>query len=325
MKVPIILMVKADAYGFGLKEVAKETEDIVDAFGVVTLEEAWQLQNVGISKDVLLCACASDELEKACDLGVIIGVHDIEQANELVSLANDGRINPESVRLHIKADSGMHRLGFDCEGIKNAVRTLKNHGFCIEGVYSHLRDGTLNQKNSFDKCVKAVKGEYPSAIAHLASTHSMNKEELRYDAVRLGIGAYTGAVSVYSRVIESRFLKKGEIVSYGDYVLPHDTNTAVIFGGYADGVCRENPSDVYIGGRACKVIGNVCMDTFVVDTKDYRAKVGEEVVLVDEKCVHEVAKQRKTIEYTVYTSFKGRVQRYYKRNGQETSEIYGEI
>lgn len=317
-------MVKADAYGFGLKEVAKDTEDIVDAFGVVTLEEACQLRNAGISKDVLLCVCASDELEKACGSGVIIAVHDIEQANELVALANDGRINPESVRLHIKADSGMHRLGFDCDGIKNAVRILKNHGFCVEGAYSHLRDETLNQKRTFDECVKAVRDEYPSAIAHLASTHSMNNEELQYDAVRLGIGAYTGAMSVYSRVIESRFLKKGEIVSYGNYVLPRDTNTAVIFGGYADGICRENPSDVYIGGHACKVIGNVCMDTFVVDTKDYESKVGEEVVLVDEKCVHEVAKQRNTIEYTVYTSFKGRVQRYYKRNGQETSEIGGE-
>lgn len=319
-----MLMVKADAYGFGLKEVAKDTEDIVDAFGVVTLEEACQLRNAGISKDVLLCVCASDELEKACGSGVIIAVHDIEQANELVALANDGRINPESVRLHIKADSGMHRLGFDCDGIKNAVRILKNHGFCVEGAYSHLRDETLNQKRTFDECVKAVRDEYPSAIAHLASTHSMNNEELQYDAVRLGIGAYTGAMSVYSRVIESRFLKKGEIVSYGNYVLPRDTNTAVIFGGYADGICRENPSDVYIGGHACKVIGNVCMDTFVVDTKDYESKVGEEVVLVDEKCVHEVAKQRNTIEYTVYTSFKGRVQRYYKRNGQETSEIGGE-
>ena len=316
-------MVKANAYGFGMKEVATEVEDIVDAFGVVTLEEAATLRNAGIKKDVLLCACACDEIEKACDLGVIIGVHDIEQVNELVTLAKNERIKPESVRLHIKADSGMHRLGFDCEGIKNAVRILKKHGFCVEGVYSHLRDGTLNQKASFDECVNAVKDEYPSAIAHLASTHSMQQEELRYDAVRLGIGAYTGAMSAYSHVIESRFLKKGEIVSYGDYILPHDTNTAVIFGGYADGICRENPSDVYIDGRACKVIGNVCMDTFVVDTKDYEAKIGEEVVLLDEKCVHDVEKQRNTIEYTVYTSFKGRVQRYYKRNGQETSEIGG--
>lgn len=315
-----MLMVKADAYGFGITEVAKETEDIVDAFGVVTLQEAERLRGAGIAKDILLCACACDELKKACDLRVIIAVHDIEQVNALVSLANKGYIDAKKVRLHIKADSGMHRLGFDLDGIKNAVRILKNHGFCIEGVYSHLRDGTQTQKHVFDECAKAVKEVYPSAIAHLASTHSMFSENLRYDAVRLGIGAYTGAMSVYSQVIESRFVKKGEIVSYGDYVLLRDTNTAVIFGGYADGVCRECPADVYINGRACKVIGNVCMDTFVVDTGDYVASVGEEVVLLDGKSVQSVAKQRNTIEYTVYTSFKGRVQRYYKRNGQEISE-----
>ena len=313
-------MAKADAYGFGITEVANVAEDVVDAFGVVTLQEAERLREVGIDKDILLCACACEELKKACDLNVIIAVHDIEQVNALLSLAKGGYIDPQKVRLHIKVDSGMHRLGFDIDGVKNAVRTLKNHGFCVEGVYSHLRDGTQNQKHVFDECITAVKEVYPSAIAHLASTHSMYNEALRYDAVRLGIGAYTGAMSVYSQVIESRFVGKGEIVSYGDYVLPNDTNTAVIFGGYADGVCRENPSDVYISGRACKVIGNVCMDTFVVDTGEYLSSVGEEVVLLDGKSVQTVAKQRNTIEYTVYTSFKGRVQRYYKRNGQEIGE-----
>ncbi len=319
-----MLMVKADAYGFGIDEVAKATEDIVDAFGVVTLQEAKRLVDIGIKKDILLCACACEEFEKACDFGVIIGVHDIEQVDKLVSLAKCGRINPQNVRLHIKADSGMHRLGFDLSGVKNAVRMLKTYRFFVEGVYSHLRDGTQSQKQAFDECVKAVRDLYPNAIAHLASTHSMHDENLRYDMVRLGIGAYTGAMSVYSRVIESRFVPKGEIVSYGDYVLPYSTNTAVVFGGYADGVCRENPSDVYIDGLACKVIGNVCMDTFVVDTGDYVANVGDEVVLVDENSILTVANQRKTIEYTVYTSFKGRVKRYYKHNGQETSENQGE-
>ena len=319
-----MLMVKADAYGFGITEVAKATEDIVDAFGVVTLEEAKKLRKAGIKKDILLCACACEELEKACDLGVIIGVHDTGQVDALVSLAKDGRINPQKVRLHIKADSGMHRLGFDLNGVKNAVRTLKTYSFCVEGVYSHLRDGTQNQKQSFDECERAVKEIYSNAIAHLASTHSMCDENLRYDMVRLGIGAYIGAMSVYSQVIESRFVRKGEIVSYGDYALPYGTNTAVVLGGYADGICRENPSDVYIDGRACKVIGNVCMDTFVVDTGEYAANVGDKVVLLDENSILTVANQRKTIEYTVYTSFKGRVQRYYKHNGQETSENQGE-
>ena len=320
-----MLMVKADAYGFGLKEVAPECEDIVDAFGVVTVEEAMRLRECGISKDILICACARGELEIAYDLDLIIGVHDIGQVQRLCVLAKSGRINQQRARLHIKVDSGMHRLGFDVDGVKDAVRVLKNVGFNVEGVYSHLRDDTENQKPAFDKCVQAVKESYPDAVAHLASTHSLHKENLRYDMVRLGIGAYSGAMSVYSTVIESRFLKKGEVVSYGNYALPSDTNTAVVFGGYADGICREHPSDVYICGRACKVIGNVCMDTFVVDTGEYRAKIGDNVVIVDAHTIDKVAKQRNTIEYSVYTSFKGRVQRQYIHNGQKTSESYSKI
>lgn len=318
-------MVKADAYGFGLKEIARACADIVDAFGVVTVEEAMRLRECGIRKDILLCACARDELEIAYDLGLIIGVHDIEQVQKLCVLAKSGRVNPQKARLHIKADSGMHRLGFDVDGVKDAVRVLKNAGFNVEGVYSHLRDDTESQKPAFDKCVLAAKELYPDAIAHLASTHSMRKGALEYDGIRLGIGAYSGAMSVYSSVIESRFLKKGEVVSYGNYALPHDTNTAVVFGGYADGICREHPSDVYIGGRACKVIGNVCMDTFVVDTGEYKAKIGDTVILVDAHTIDEVAQQRNTIEYSVYTSFKGRVQRQYIYNGQKTSENYSKI
>lgn len=316
-----MLMVKADAYGFGITEVAKATQDIVDAFGVVTIDEAEELKSAGVDKDILLCACDCDEILRAFACGAILGVHNKEQINALVNLSKNGAVKPEKTRIHIKADSGMHRLGFNSEEIKSAVRMLKNRGYCVEGVYSHLRDGTINQRECFEICRSVVQETYPSAIAHTASTHSMSDKRLRYDMVRLGIGAYTGAMRVTSQVVESRFLKAGELVGYGYHALSCDTNTAVVFGGYADGICRENPSDVYINGNACRVIGDVCMDTFIVDTGGYRAKVGEEVVLVDNACVDAVAKQRKTIEYCVYTAWKGRVKRCY--NGQKTSESDG--
>lgn len=118
-------------------------------------------------------------------------------------------------------------------------------------------------------------------------------------------------MSAFSQVVEARFLQAGEKVSYGDFILEKDTNTAVVFGGYADGIARENPSCVYIGNQKCRVIGNVCMDCFVVDTEKYVAKVGEEVVLLDEKTLQDVATERNTIDYTVLTSLKGRVKRVY--------------
>ena len=181
----------------------------------------------------------------------------------------------------------------------------------VSGVYSHLRDDTDDQKDEFDKLAGIVKSYYPQAKKHLASSHSLSNPNLIYDMVRLGIRAYEGAMSAYSQVIESRSLKAGERVSYGDYALIKDTNTAVIFGGYADGIARENPSSVYIRGQKCNVIGNVCMDCFVVDTGDFIAKFGDEVVLFDENTINRVACERNTIEYTVMTSLKGRIKRIY--------------
>lgn len=311
-------MVKADAYGMGAVQVAKATESIVSAFGVVTLDEVRRLKKAGIRKDILLCACACEELRSALETGAIVAIHNFEQVQTLLDLAKRGAIEANRARIHIKVDSGMHRLGFDCDGAKNAVRMLKTSGFNVEGVYSHLRDGTTAQLDKFNRCVKPIKDAYSNAVTHLASTHSLANEKLRFDAVRVGIGAYKGAMSVFSQVLESRHLKKGECVSYGNFVLQKDTNTAVVFGGYADGVDRENPSDVYIGAKPCKVIGDVCMDMFVVDTGESLAQVGQSVVMLDKNCVDIVAKQRKTIEYCVYTAWKGRVKRCY--NGQKTSE-----
>lgn len=311
-------MLKADAYGMGAVQVAKATEDVVSAFGVVTLEEARKLKKAGIRKDILLCACACEELRSAIKLGAIVAIHNFEQVQTLLALVQKGVIDTNGARIHIKVDSGMHRLGFDCDGAKNAVRILKTSGFNVEGVYSHLRDGTLAQLEEFNRCACAVKDVYPNAKVHLASTHSLANEKLRFDAVRVGIGAYTGAMSVFSHVLASRRLKAGERVSYGNHSVTRDTNTAVVFGGYADGVDRENPSDVYIDKKPCKVIGDVCMDMFVVDTGDTLARVGQQVALLDDNCVETVARQRKTIEYCVYTSWKGRVKRCY--NGQKTSE-----
>lgn len=311
-------MVKADAYGMGAVQVAKATESVVSAFGVVTLDEVRRLKKAGIRKDILLCACACEELRSALETGAIVAIHNLEQVQTLLDLAKSGATEANRARIHIKVDSGMHRLGFDCDGAKNAVRMLKTSGFNVEGVYSHLRDGTTAQLDKFNRCVKPIKDAYPNVITHLASTHSLANEKLRFDAVRVGIGAYKGAMSVFSQVLESRRLKKGECVSYGNFVLQKDTNTAVVFGGYADGVDRENPSDVYIDAKPCKVIGDVCMDMFVVDTGESLAQVGQSVVMLDKNCVDSVAKQRKTIEYCVYTAWKGRVKRCY--NGQKTSE-----
>ena len=309
--VPVMLMVKADAYGHGLVKVAKRAENVVDAFGVETLEEGVKLRSAGIKSEILVLALCENEIYRAYRLDLTIGLHNREQFAKIVSLIDSNRINPAKLKTHIKVDSGMHRLGFCLDELQIVLQKAKALGINVAGIYSHLRDETESQKSTFDRFVEVAKGYYPDIKAHLASSHSLFNPNLRYDGVRLGINAYNGAMSAYSQVVESRRLQAGERVSYGDFVLQKATNTAVVFGGYADSIARENPSSVRIRGKKCAVIGNVCMDCFVVDTGDLEAKVGERVLLFDSDTASEVASERNTIEYCLMTSQKGRIQRVY--------------
>ena len=309
--VPVMLMVKADAYGHGLVKVAKRAENVVDAFGVETLEEGVKLRSAGIKSEILVLALCENEIYRAYRQDLTIGLHNREQFAKIVSLIDSNRINPAKLKTHIKVDSGMHRLGFCLDELQTVLQKAKALGINVAGIYSHLRDETESQKSTFDRFVEVAKGYYPDIKAHLASSHSLFNPNLRYDGVRLGINAYNGAMSAYSQVVESRRLQAGERVSYGDFVLQKATNTAVVFGGYADSIARENPSSVRIRGKKCAVIGNVCMDCFVVDTGDLEAKVGERVLLFDSDTASEVASERNTIEYCLMTSQKGRIQRVY--------------
>lgn len=309
--VPIMLMVKADAYGHGLVKVAKRAENVVDAFGVETLEEGVKLRSAGIKSEILVLALCENEIFRAYKRDLTIGLHNREQFAKIVSLIDSNRINPAKLKTHIKVDSGMHRLGFCLDELQIVLQKAKALGINVAGIYSHLRDETESQKSTFDRFVEVAKGYYPDIKAHLASSHSLFNPNLRYDGVRLGINAYNGAMSAYSQVVESRRLQAGERVSYGDFVLQKATNTAVVFGGYADSIARENPSSVRIRGKKCAVIGNVCMDCFVVDTGDLEANVGERVLLFDSDTASEVASERNTIEYCLMTSQKGRIQRVY--------------
>ncbi len=313
-------MLKADAYGHGAIAVAHSLKDVADGFGVATLEEGKTLRNVGIDNDILILACVPEELESAYALNLTIGLHNSSQLNALNALCDSGKINPDKLSLQLKIDSGMHRLGFDKAQLRDILPKLRAHGYKIDGVYSHLRDDGASQKEYFEQCVALVKEIYPDALVHLASSHSFRDASLRHDAIRLGVIAYGGAMRVYSSVIESRKVVCGEKISYGDYVANRDMNTAVVFGGYADGISRENPSDVLIRNRRCKVVGNVCMDMFVVETGDFLAEVGEEVTLCEPSIMDSVAKQRNTIDYCVMTSWRGRCERCYdaKSGGEET-------
>lgn len=318
----LMLMVKADAYGHGLERVATATEDLVDAFGVATVDEGVQLREAGIKKPVLTLACAPRELGVAIDNRITLAISGMSQLVALEELLSSGEAKADKVLVHLAIDSGMHRFGMSPRAVNGVLAKLGELGVKVRGVYSHLRAKSQRQTECFDRVCKKVCAEYPKAIRHLASSRYADCRSLRYDMVRIGISAYEGAMRVESEVLLSRRIRAGEFVSYGDFKVDADANTAVVFGGYADGVARENPSPVFIRGRECRVLGKVCMDCFVVDCGTFLPSAGESVTLLDGENIEELAKRRKTVPYTLMTCWRGRAERIY--DDKDGSEAVGE-
>lgn len=305
-----MLMAKADAYGHGLERVALATCRSVDSFGVATVEEGEAIRRLGIKNDVLTLICPPREVERAFAAGLIVGVHSFEQILA-AKRAVEGGLSKENARVHIKLDTGMHRLGFSASELPYALNMLQDIGASVEGVYSHLRCRDQKQISAFKEGAAAVKARYPHATAHLAASGNLAVKSLQFDGVRIGVAAYRGAMSVYSEVVAARKVSAGEHISYGNFTLDRDANTAIVFGGYGDGVKREYPSSVTIRGKKCAVLGRVCMDMFAVDTGDFLPSAGERVTLLSPDSAFDVARERRTIDYAVYTGWHGRVRRVY--------------
>ncbi len=309
--VKVMLMVKADAYGHGLCKVARAVEDTVDAFGVATLEEGIALRKSGIKKEILVLACAPYEIVDLVENGLSFGLANFVMLSDLESLISARRIDAKEVKIHIAVDSGMHRLGFSESEVDRLTERMKGIGLAPRGVYSHLRVRSYAQIRAFERVCDKIAEVYPSAVRHIASSHSCAVRRMRYDMVRLGIAAYKGAMTVESEVIAARQVQKGEFISYGNYKAKQALNTAVVFGGYADGANRERPSAVYIRGRECRVLGRVCMDMCIVDCGDFLPEIGEKAILTSPETFSDTASQRGSIEYTVMTCWRGRIERIY--------------
>ena len=303
----VLVMVKADAYGHGMTEVARSLADEADYLGVATLEEGEELRKNGVKTPVLVAICPPDGLARAKAAGLTAAVADEETLRALVAV-------PQCMRpaFHLKFDTGMHRLGLPAEDAGEVIDLLAGHGVVPEGAYSHFREPDARQLDVFLSAAGRVRESFPSALVHMASSSSLGIRGAALDMVRIGIAAYSGAMTVKSRVIAVRRVRAGECVGYGHFVLDHDTSVAVVFGGYFDGVRRESPSPVYIGDMLCPVCGSVCMDMFAVETGGAEVRAGDEVVLLGGALTAErVAEAWSATPYEVMTCWKGRIKRCY--------------
>jgi alanine racemase len=340
----VLCVVKADAYGHGAVEVCRRLESLgVFYLGVATLDEAVELRVNGISCPMLVMSGIMpwDDVSVFLQHNVTPVVYDFSALTKLCSSA-ESFIAP--LKIHLKFDTGMGRLGFMPDDVSTVIDRLTDiENIQIEGLMSHFSSSEIRdehgvrQLNTFKKIVEDFfkKGLKPKII-HMANSSAIVKyPEAHFNMVRTGISLYGShssgelkkllptrqVMKFISRVALIREFPEGYALSYGStFITSKKTRVAYIPVGYADGYPRalSNKGSVLINDKRHDVVGRICMDWFLVDiTSDKRVNVNDEVILLGESvtdCItaDEIAEISETIPYEILCKISKRVTRVYR-------------
>ena len=340
----LLAVVKADAYGHGLVEVAKAAETAgADWLGVALLEEAVTLRKNGITSPVLawLVPPGSD-FQSAVDLNIDIAVADLKAFNEVSQLAQVSQLI-QKPRIHIEVDTGMSRGGFLDEW-EDFLTSDFSH-VDVVGIFSHFAraDEPLEKQNSqqlnrFEKMVSQLEavGVHPQ-FKHLSnSAATLVNPDAKFDFVRTGIAMYglspdvktlgdsnklslKPVMQVRAKLHLVKNVPAGSAVGYGAlHVTKNATKLGVVAIGYADGIPRiALNAGVFVNGRKAPIIGRVSMDQFVVDLgSDSLAKSGDWVIIFGdgshgEYTADDWGAASSSINYEIVTRIGPRVPRIY--------------
>lgn len=340
----IMAVVKANAYGHSAELVAPALENAgVDAFAVSNIGEAMQLREIGIKAPVLILGYTPvDAVTLLHNNNISQCVYDLEYARQLSAKAVENRV---TVKIHIKLDTGMSRLGFDCrsdelKGIDDAVISAKMPNFFLEGVFTHFADSdrtpdtedgfTDLQFNRFNKGVNALKnaGLSPEITHCCNSAATLLDGDKSLGLVRTGIILYglspnpdlklnadlIPVMTLKSVVSMVKTIEKGDSVNYGrTFTAKEKMRVATVAAGYADGYPRQlsNKAYVLINGQKAPIIGRICMDQLSVDVSHIdNISIGDEVILFGkELSVDTLAGLVGTINYEIICNISPRVPR----------------
>lgn len=315
-------MVKANAYGHNAVQLCPVICDVCDLFAVATLSEAVKIKPFAGATDILiLLPVPIKSIDEVLKSDFICSVSAV---SELIELEKICSAKDKTLRIHLKFDSGMNRLGFkidNCKDLLNALQDCKHLKLC--GIYTHFCDTEAlylkSCSESFERALIQFQAVYPKMKSHAcASSTLLDKKINRYDMARCGILMYgygkdvTPAMEVYSAVILVKNVKQGESIGYNrTYQASKEMQIAVISCGYADGYPRSlsNCGKVLIKNRVCPVVGNVCMDLLMADVTGLVCQSGDEVVLmsslnqIEEISFEYNAAAAETIVYELLTGF----------------------
>jgi len=337
-------VVKADAYGHGAVQVARRLETLgAEYLAVACLDEALELRQAGITTPILILGYTPTERAEALlDNGITQTVYDVEMAR---ALSNAAAAAGKTLKIHVKADTGMSRLGWLCGGedqsaaVEAIAQVCALPGLEAEGIYTHFanadgdEDYTMLQFTRFLDLLETLKERgITFAIRHCAASAAALKFPCTHlDMVRPGIALYghypdpscegldgpglRPVMTLKTRVASVKAVPAGTPVSYGcTHVLDRETKLAALTIGYADGLPRlcSDKLEVLIGGQRAPVVGRICMDMCMADVTGLDVAPGDEVEVFGEHLpIEDVAALAGTIQYELLCAVSPRVHRAY--------------
>jgi alanine racemase len=339
-KTKVMVMVKAFAYGSGSFEVAHyfQTQCTVDYLVVAYVDEGVLLRQKGVSLPIMVMSPGKTSYETMIQYGLEPEIYSITSLLDFIRAARSMRHFFEEYPIHLKIDSGMHRLGFEEADLNKALAAIKEARFVkVKSVFTHLSasdesehdDFTRDQIRRFETLyAELVKGLGCAPDRHvLNSTGVLRFPEYHFEMVRLGIGLYgfsgnedtrflhaIGALKSY--IVQVRTVRAGESVGYARKGASDvERRIATVAIGYADGLDRRLGNGIWNirwQGVYCPIVGNVCMDMIMIDVSNTAAQEGDEVVVFEG--AHEIldmANKLNTIPYEILTKIPERVRRVY--------------
>ena len=332
-KTKIMAVVKANGYGSNSVEIAKKLESLnVDYFAVAFASEGAVLRKSGVKTPILVLLPQVASFSEIVEYNLEPSLYSFYFLENFHNYLSSNNI--KKYPCHFKINTGLNRVGFNEEETKKAIGKITNYDHIrLISLYSHLAATddvkeskfTLSQINLFKKITSSIKSEISyNPFLHMSNTSGiLNYPQCKFDMVRVGIGLYGynnylnqklqpvhTLKSVIAQIIEA---KRGDTIGYNRaYFCEEQIRVGIIPLGHADGISRSFAKNAYvvINSKKAKVIGNICMDVFMVKLNGIKSEEGDEVVIFNKENNAECfAKTVGTISYEILTNLSERIER----------------
>ncbi len=336
----IMLMVKAFSYGSGSFEIANLMQyHHADYLTVAYADEGVELRKAGITLPIMVMSPDEDSMDTLLKHDLEPEIYSFKIWNELEKSIRRYYKESNPVKIHIKLDTGMKRLGFEENDLPELKTRIANSGLIkVQSVFSHLASSDNTHSNQFTHTqfnrFMAMCNELETSCGEPLIKHILNSAgitrfpEYQLDMVRLGLGLYgfspvpeeedklQNIHKLKTSITQIKQISKGESVGYDQaFVAESDITIATIAIGYADGIHRylsNGNYEMFVNGKPAPVVGRVCMDMLMLNISGIDCQEGDEVVVFEnQKHIRKIAQKGQTIPYEILTGISQRVKRVY--------------